>query len=74
MRAYTPKRPISVIPVGEHWASVTYKTFTLNGWLGWLLREAADFIAFHDLESWPKARQWTTGLETEESCPECNKH
>lgn len=72
MIAYNPKSPISVIPVGRHWATVNYRKFHITGWFGWLLREAADFIAFKDLESWPKAaRQWTTGFESEESCTEC---
>lgn len=72
MRAYRPKRPTSVIPVGARWASVTYKQFTLNGWLGWLLREAADFIAFNDLESWPQAaRQWSEEFGKQEDCPRC---
>jgi NADH dehydrogenase len=72
MRAYKPKRPVSVIPVGPRWASVNYKKLVINGWAGWLLLEAADFIAFNDLETWPTAaHQWTTGLETEESCPNC---
>ncbi len=72
MRAYNPKAPISVIPVGKRWAVVNYKTFRVHGWVGWILREAADFVAFKDLESWSRAaRQWTTGLEAEESCTEC---
>lgn len=74
MKAYKPARPISVIPVGPYWASVTWKRIILNGWIGWLLREAADWIAFNDLETWPQATvQWTTGLETEESCPVCQQ-
>jgi len=73
MRAYNPKAPTSVIPAGPHWAAVSYKNLTVNGWLGWVLREAADFIAFKDLESWPKAaRQWLTGFEEEEeNCAFC---
>jgi NADH dehydrogenase len=76
MRAYKPRAPISVIPAGPRWASVNYKRWHLHGLKGWLLREAADFIAFNDLETWPQAAvQWTTGLETEESCPVCqNQH
>jgi NADH dehydrogenase len=74
MRAYKPKAPISVIPAGPHWASVDYKKWHLHGRLGWLLREAADFVAFKDLESWPKAaHQWSTEFTEEESCPFCLK-
>jgi NADH dehydrogenase len=75
MKAYNPKAPISVIPAGRHWASVNYKRWHLHGWKGWLLREAADWVAFNDLETWPKATmQWVTGLETEETCPDCRQH
>ncbi len=74
MRAYKPAKPISVIPVGKRWAAVSYGKFHLNGWLGWLLREVADFVAFNDLETWSSATvQWTTGFEEEEICPVCNK-
>lgn len=74
MKAYMPKAPVSVIPVGPRWASLTYKHWRINGWLGWLLREAADFVAFHDLESWPKAtEQFITEFGTEEDCPVCVK-
>ncbi len=73
MKAYKPKSPISVIPAGPHWAAVIYRKFHVSGFIGWLLREAADFVAFKDLESWPKAAlQWATGLDGEESCPECS--
>jgi NADH dehydrogenase len=74
MHAYKPKAPISVIPVGRHWATVDYKHWHLHGLGGWLLREDADFVAFRDLESWPKAaRQWTEGYGSQEDCPECNQ-
>lgn len=72
MKAYSPKAPVSVIPVGQRWAAVNYKKYHTHGKLGWLLREAADWIAFNDLETWPQATaQWATSLEGEESCPMC---
>jgi NADH dehydrogenase len=72
MKAYNPKAPISVIPVGKHWASVDYRKWHLHGGLGWLLREAADFVGFKDLESWPKAAlPWTTEFGDEEQCETC---
>ena len=73
MRAYNPKAPISVIPAGKRWAAVNYRKFHLSGWFGWVLREAADWVAFNDLETWPAATmQWTTGLQTEETCTKCS--
>jgi NADH dehydrogenase len=72
MRSYFPKEPITVIPAGKNWAAVNYGKLHLFGWLGWLLREAADLIAFHDYEPWWKAgRQWLTEFETSDSCPVC---
>lgn len=73
MKAYKPMRPISVIPVGKRWAAVTYKKLHIHGFLGWLVREIADFIAFKDIETWPAAaRQWSEGLNEDDGCPVCN--
>jgi NADH dehydrogenase len=72
MKAYKPRTPISVIPVGKYWAVVNYRKLQIHGLLGWWLRSAADFVAFKDLESWPKAaRQWTEDQQEEETCPHC---
>lgn len=72
MKAYKPKIPTTVIPVGKRWAVVNYRKLQVHGKLGWLLREVADFIAFKDLESWPKAaRQWMEEQEEYEDCAQC---
>ena len=72
MKSYVPKEPISVIPAGPRWAAVSWGRLQINGWPGWLLREAADLIGFHDLEPWQVAtRQWFTEFSTQESCPVC---
>lgn len=74
-KEYDPKEPISVIPVGPYWASVQWGKRHFSGLVGWILRSLADLIAFHDLESWPKAgEQWMQSL-TEENldCPNCTK-
>ena len=71
-KSYTVKRPITVIPAGEHWAAVIWGKLRLYGWAGYALREAADIIGFHDLEPWAKAgKQWFTEFSSEESCPVC---
>jgi NADH:ubiquinone reductase (H+-translocating) len=71
--SYVPKQPISVIPVGPHWASVQWGKATFGGLLGWVLRSLADLIGFHDLQSWPQAgEQWMTAMGEEElDCPTC---
>jgi NADH dehydrogenase len=71
-KGYKLKKPITVIPVGEHWAAVVWGKIRLYGWLGWVLRESADLIAFADYEPWWKAgKQWLTGFEDEEECSVC---
>ena len=74
-KEYVPKRPISVIPVGPHWASVEWGRYHFSGFAGWVLRSLADLLGFHDLQSWPKAgEQWMQSLSEEElDCPECTK-
>jgi NADH:ubiquinone reductase (H+-translocating) len=73
---YIPKKPISVIPVGPRWATVEWGKTAFAGFQGWLLHIFVDLIAFHDLESWPKAgEQWmeSMGDSDAEICPTCAK-
>lgn len=71
-KSYVARRPITVIPAGEKWAAVMWGKLRFYGWLGWALRSAADFIAFHDYEPWQQAtEQWLTEFGSEESCPVC---
>ena len=70
---YQARQPVSIIPAGPHWAAVDWGRFHFYGKLGWILREAADWIGFHDLEPWWQAsEQWLTELGSEEQdCPIC---
>ena len=71
-KAYQPKRPISVVPVGPRWAVAVFGRLRLYGWLGSVLRPAADVIGYSDYEPWWQAsRQWLTTFEHEEYCPLC---
>lgn len=71
-RSYVAKQPITVIPAGPRWAAVLWGQVRLYGWLGWVVREAADLIGFHDLEPWTHAtRQFLTEFSTEDNCPTC---
>lgn len=71
-KAYRPKKPIYVTPVGPNWAAVLWGRLQIYGWSGSLLRRAADFIGFHDLEPLlPAGRHWLAGADREESCPLC---
>lgn len=70
--SYQAKRPVFVIPAGPHWAVVSWGKLHFKGWLGWLLREAADLKGFHDLEPWDKAiQQWWTEFSTQDNCSTC---
>ncbi len=70
--SYKPKRPIVVISVGPRWASVEWGKLQLFGWIGYLMREAGDWVGFHDYEPWQKATsQWLTGFGEEENCQVC---
>jgi NADH dehydrogenase len=73
-KEYVPKKPISVIPVGPRWASVEWGKRHFTGYIGWILRQLSDLVAFHDLQSWPKAgEQWMTSMEVENlDCPNCS--
>lgn len=73
-KAYQPKKPIYVTPVGPKWAAVLWGKIQIYGWIGWLLRNAADLIAYHDLEPWWMASQhWLAETESEDACPVCSK-
>jgi NADH dehydrogenase len=72
MKGYIAKQPTTIIPVGEHWAAVIKGQIHIYGWLGWVLRQSADALAFHDYEPWTQAgRQWLTYYSSEETCKVC---
>lgn len=74
LKSYVAKRPVTVIPAGPKWAAVIWGKLRIYGWLGWALRSAADWIAFHDYEPWQQAtEQWLTEFGSEETCPVCRK-
>jgi NADH dehydrogenase len=71
-KSYAVKQPITVIPAGPHWASVIWGKLRFHGFIGWLLREAGDFVGFHDLEPWDRAlKQWLTEFSTQDDCVVC---
>lgn len=70
--SYVARRPITVLPAGPKWAAVIWGKLRLYGWLGWTLREAADWVAFRDYEPWQQAtEQWLTEFGAEDNCPVC---
>lgn len=72
---YKAKMPVYVTPVGSYWAAVLWGKVHIYGFLGWVLRSLADFIAYHDLQPWWKAsKRWQATFDTEENCPVCSKN
>jgi NADH dehydrogenase len=72
MKSYKPKKAISVIPAGPNWAAVVWGNLRIYGRAGYALREAADFIGFHDLEPWSiAAKQWLSEFEHQDNCSVC---
>ncbi|HSX16062.1 MAG TPA: FAD-dependent oxidoreductase [Candidatus Saccharimonadales bacterium] len=70
--AYRPKKPIYVTPAGSYWAAVEWGNTHIYGKLGWLLREAGDFVAFTDIEPIPSAvGQWAQVLKHQHLCDTC---
>jgi NADH dehydrogenase len=74
LKAYKATLPVSVIPVGPNWASVEWGKIHFAGGSGWLLRSAADWIGFNDIEPWWKAiEQWFLEFGIQEDCEVCKE-
>lgn len=48
-KPYKATLPPVVVPVGEKWAVFEYKKIRFGGWLGALVRQAADFVGYKDI-------------------------
>ena len=48
-KPYKAKQPPVVVPIGENWAIFEYKKLRFGGWLGSLVRTAADFVGYSDI-------------------------
>lgn len=74
LSAYTPKKPIYITPVGKRWAALLWGNMHAFGWTGWVLRAAADWIGYRDLEPFlPASKRWLALGNSEESCAVCFK-
>ena len=71
-RAYKPKRPVYVTPVGKRWAAVLWNKVHIYGRFGSFLRSAADFAGYHDYEPWwPASKHWLARDDMQDDCPTC---
>lgn len=70
--AYKPKRPIYITPAGKGWAVVVWGKLHIYGRLGWILRKAADWIGYSDVEPWWKATdRLIADRDREDNCLVC---
>lgn len=44
--SYKASRPTFVVPIGNNWAILNYKSFVMTGYIPWILRSAIDFRYF----------------------------
>lgn len=48
-KKYKAVKPPVVVPVGDNWAILEWHGFRVGGWIGSMLRRAADFIGYNDM-------------------------
>lgn len=71
-KMYHQPKPASVIPVGPGWAAAEYKGMRFYGRIGWILRRAADLIAYNDVEATNHAiSAWIKETTHEDDCNVC---
>lgn len=60
-KKYNAKLPAVVVPVGKNWAIFEYRKLVIGGWIGSLIRQAADLIGYSDILPLPQTlRAWTS--------------
>lgn len=75
MLSYKAKKPFTVIPIGKHWAIVGYGNRSFTGIPGWIIRQGAEIIGFHDIQPWPRAiRQYLTEYQYQDNCSICSRN
>lgn len=69
---YQVAKPAYATPVGPSWAALMWGPFHTYGWLGWVMRSAADWVGYHDFEPVLRAtKQWMAEFGEEEACSIC---
>jgi NADH dehydrogenase len=70
--AYKPFMPPVVIPVGTRWAAFEWRKLRFGGFLGYLIRRAADVIGYGELLHPRYAlRAWRSEEWLDENCTRC---
>jgi len=74
LKAYKPKRPFSVVPVGRNWAGLNWGKLNFYGISAALIRKVADLRGYSDIEPIPKAMiQLVKENDTYETCRVCKQ-
>ena len=74
IRPYKPLFPITIIPVGEGWAVLQWKSLILTGRFASYLRSILDVVGYAYVMGYPKAWQlWQHHNDREELCAICQK-
>lgn len=72
--AYKAKKPVYITPVGRRWAGVYWGRVSIFGWVGWLLRSAADWVGYKDFEPWWEATELLLASNDQENkCRICDQ-
>ncbi len=74
LRPYKPKKPIFITPAGPRWAALVWGHLQIYGWLGWALRQAANWLGYKDAEPWWRATELLlAGADQEDKCTVCDQ-
>jgi len=72
-KPYKSPKPIYVLPAGPRWSAALWGNVRIYGYVAFLLRRAADYIAYHDYEPWKMAlSRWAAEYDEEDNCPTCD--
>lgn len=71
-KSYKPLPPITVIPIGSHWAIVQYKNHVFSGRIASLARIVADLVGYKDIAGLRRGLSyWVHSRVKEENCQIC---
>jgi NADH dehydrogenase len=71
-KRYKAKQPAYATPVGPGWGAILWGRVHTYGRLGWWLRSAADFLAYHEIEPvWQASEHWLANAGEERTCLVC---
>jgi NADH dehydrogenase len=61
-KAYKPKRPVYIVPVGSSWAVYQSEKHQISGYRGWLYRRQADLAILRSFTPYKQAlKRWRKG-------------